>query len=75
MNPPARKDDLYAIDLSGATWRKSSYSNGGNHCVEITDLPGGGVAVRDSKHPERDALRYTADEWTAFRQGVLDGLL
>lgn len=74
MNP-IHKDGLYAIDLSGAEWRKSPYSNGGEHCVEVTDLPGGGVAVRDSKHPERDALRYTAEEWSAFRQGVIEGAL
>jgi uncharacterized protein DUF397 len=71
----SRKDELYAIDLSGAAWRKSSYSNGGENCVEITDLPACGVAIRDSKHPEREALRYTAEEWHAFRSGVIDGAL
>lgn len=75
MNTPSRKDDLYALDLSGAAWRKSPFSNGGEQCVEITDLPGGGVAIRDSKHPEREALRYTDDEWTAFRKGVIEGAL
>lgn len=69
------KDDLYAVDLAGAAWRKSPASNTGEHCVEITDIPGGGVAVRDSKHPERPALRYTAEEWDAFRQGVIAGVL
>nr|WP_202487283.1 DUF397 domain-containing protein [Streptomyces sp. SID8354] len=66
---------MYAIDLSEASWRKSPSSNGGEHCVEITDLPGGGIAVRDSKTPEKEALRYTAEEWNAFRQGLIDGLL
>ena len=75
MNIPSRKDDLYAIDLSDAVWRKSSYSNGGEQCVEIADLPGGGVAVRDSKNPSFPALRYTADEWAAFRQGVINNLM
>ncbi|MEU5900319.1 DUF397 domain-containing protein [Streptomyces venezuelae] len=70
-----RKDDLYALDLSGATWRKSSYSNGGEHCIEVTGLPGGGIALRDSKNPERTPLRYTAEEWAAFRKGVIDGAL
>ena len=41
------------VDPNGATWRKSSYSNGtGGNCVEVADLPSG-RAVRDSKHPER----------------------
>ncbi|MCC3768174.1 DUF397 domain-containing protein [Streptomyces sp. UNOC14_S4] len=69
------KEDLYALDLSGAAWRKSPASNGGEHCVEITDLPGGGMAIRDSKNPDRPDLRYTAAEWTAFRSGVLSGAL
>ncbi|WP_052852396.1 DUF397 domain-containing protein [Streptomyces avicenniae] len=72
---PVVKEELYAVDLSGATWRKSSRSSGAEHCVEITDLPGGGIAVRDSKNPERDDLRYTAEEWQAFRLGVIEGSL
>ncbi|GGS45157.1 DUF397 domain-containing protein [Streptomyces griseoviridis] len=75
MSANDRKDDLYALDLSGATWRKSPASNGGEQCVEITDLPEGGVAIRDSKNPGREPLRYTADEWDAFRQGVITGAL
>ncbi|MDT0445288.1 DUF397 domain-containing protein [Streptomyces johnsoniae] len=70
-----RKDDLYAVDLTDAVWRKSPRSNGGEDCVEITDLPGGAVAIRDSKNPHRAPLRYTAEEWQAFRQGILDGTL
>jgi hypothetical protein len=46
----SRKDGLYGIDLSGAAWRKSSYSNGGEGCVEITEIPGGGAAWRKSSH-------------------------
>ncbi|KAK1180482.1 DUF397 domain-containing protein [Streptomyces sp. NBS 14/10] len=75
MSTPGRKDDLYAIDLSAAKWRKSRYSNAGNQCVEITDLPGGGIAIRDSKNPAFPALRYTAEEWDAFRKGVRSGEL
>lgn len=74
MNPH-HKNDLYAIDLSSAAWRKSPYSNGGEHCIEITDLPTGGIALRDSKHPEREPLRYTAEEWVAFRQAIINGAL
>jgi hypothetical protein len=43
--------------------------------VEIADLPGGGIAVRDSHNPHFTALRYPAEEWHAFRQGMLDGAL
>lgn len=69
------KADLYAQDLSHAQWRKSPYSVGEGQCVEIADLPGGGVALRDSKNTHLPALRYTAEEWQAFRRGVIDGAL
>ncbi|QMU68737.1 DUF397 domain-containing protein [Streptacidiphilus sp. P02-A3a] len=69
------KAELYSYDLSAATWRKSSASGAENNCVEITDLPGGGVAVRDSKNPAHHPLRFDAAEWAAFRQGVLTGEL
>ena len=73
MNDP--KAELYAHDLSSAAWRKSSASGPENNCVEVADLPGGGKAVRDSKRPEAEALRYTASEWAAFREGVISGEL
>ena len=70
---PKRKEDLYAVDLSTAEWRKSQFSNGGEQCVEVANLPGGGIALRDSKNPSFPALRYTAEEWDAFRKGVIAG--
>jgi hypothetical protein len=33
------------------------------------------VAVRDSKNRDREALRFTADEWSAFRRGIEAGEL
>ena len=65
------------MDLTGATWRKSTYSGG--TCVEVAVLPGSKegsdyvIALRDSKNPEGPALIFTPDEWTAFTAGVLDG--
>jgi hypothetical protein len=62
-------------DLSpGITWRKSPYS-ADNHCVQIGELPGGGVAVRDSKDPHGPVLRFTAEEWAAFRLGITTGAI
>ncbi len=72
MNETTAKADLYAHDLSGADWRKSSHSAGEGQCVEITDLPGG-IAVRDSKNPSLTALRFTAEEWSALRKAMIDG--
>lgn len=40
------------MDLTTATWRKSSHSSGtGGECVELASAPGV-VAVRDSKDPD-----------------------
>jgi len=36
-------------------------------------MPGGGVAVRDSKDPDGPILRFTAAEWAAFVEGVAAG--
>ena len=48
-------------------------NNGGNGCVEFAELPDGGVAIRDTKDRSQPALRYTAQEWTAFLAGVRAG--
>lgn len=59
------------MDLSGATWRKSTRSNGsGGNCVEVADLDGGYHAVRDSKNPNGPTLIVTRIEWAAFTTGV-----
>jgi hypothetical protein len=40
------------MDLSTATWHKSSHSSGsGSNCVEVAVFPGS-VAIRDSKNPD-----------------------
>lgn len=61
-------------ELAGATWRKSSYSNGdGGQCVEVAPLVNGGMAVRDSKNPDGGVLMFTAGEWSAFVKGTKAG--
>ena len=63
------------VDPEGATWRKSTYSNGsGGNCVEVADLPNG-RAVRDSKHPEGPILVFARERWQAFVQGIQAGEL
>jgi Domain of unknown function (DUF397) len=60
-------------NLTGAQWRKSSYSNGnGGDCVEVGHLAAH-RAVRDSKDPTGTALTFTATEWDAFTAGVRAG--
>ncbi|MGV9350362.1 DUF397 domain-containing protein [Streptomyces spiralis] len=69
----ARKAELYALDLTEARWVKSSKSLDKPYCVEVADLGGGAVAVRDSNNRDLPPLRFTAEEWAAFREGVREG--
>jgi len=54
------------MDMSSATWRKSSYSgaNGGN-CIEIA-AAARMVAVRDSKDPDGPVLTFAPNDWKRF---------
>lgn len=62
-----------ADSISGVEWIKSARSNQSGNCVEVAQLPGGGVAVRNSRHPEGPALVYTREEMAAFVEGAKDG--
>jgi Domain of unknown function (DUF397) len=69
------KTALYARDLSGVQWSKSSHSTviEESECVEVAVLDDGAVALRDSTDHNREPLRFTAREWAAFTAGVCDG--
>jgi hypothetical protein len=54
-------------------WRKSSLSYSNSNCVEAAALPGGGVALRNSRHPGGPVLEYTRAEWAAFVHGAKAG--
>ena len=60
--------------LSDLVWVKSRRSGptGGN-CVEVAFMPGGQVAMRNSRHPDGPALVFTRAEWDAFLGGAQDG--
>jgi uncharacterized protein DUF397 len=61
-------------DLSGARWRKSSFSGAGNDCVELA-VARTGAAVRDSKSPEAGHISFVTTSWAAFLGAVKeDGL-
>jgi predicted secreted Zn-dependent protease len=61
------------LDLSKATWHKSSRSGANNNCVEVAGNLPRVVAVRDSKHPDGPVLVVTREEWRAFTAGVKAG--
>ena len=64
---------LAGTPMTGSTWVKSSLSYANGNCVEVSDLPGGTVGVRNSREREGPVLRFTPDEWHAFLAGVHKG--
>jgi hypothetical protein len=56
-------------------WFKSSYSNNGGDCVEVSASIPGVVPVRDSKDPAGPALTFPAEGFASFVQAVKSGAL
>ncbi|MFF5305191.1 DUF397 domain-containing protein [Streptomyces sp. NPDC013161] len=55
------------LDLSAATWYKSSYSGGsGDDCLEVADGHPALVPVRDSKNPLGPKLVFQTAAWSTF---------
>lgn len=63
----------HASELTGADWRKSTYSGSQGNCVEFAALPDGSVAMRNSRDPQGPAIVYTRAEIGAMLAGAKDG--
>ncbi|MQA09320.1 MAG: DUF397 domain-containing protein [Pseudonocardiaceae bacterium] len=62
-----------AVDtLATATWHKSSFSGGGNNCVDVA-VEQTIVGVRDSKNYGAGHLTVNRSEWAGFLAAVKDG--
>jgi hypothetical protein len=65
-----------AGDLTTARWYKSPASSPQGNCVELASLPGGQIAMRNSRHPDGPALIFTKDEMKdlidTLKSGTLD---
>ncbi|MFJ6385052.1 DUF397 domain-containing protein [Kitasatospora sp. NPDC092039] len=62
------------VDLTKASWRKSSYSGpNGGACIEVADGFAGVMPVRDSKDPSGPALLFPSSAWQAFVTAVRTG--
>ncbi|AXI76704.1 DUF397 domain-containing protein [Peterkaempfera bronchialis] len=64
---------MAAAEIRGVVWQKSRHSNSQGNCVELAKLPGGDVAMRNSRFPEGPALIYTRAEIEALLLGAKDG--
>jgi Domain of unknown function (DUF397) len=61
-----------AYDISRAAWLTSRACNA-SACVQVAHLPGGLVAIRDSKDTAKPAHVFDSEEWAAFVSGVKAG--
>ncbi|MGW3231997.1 DUF397 domain-containing protein [Kitasatospora sp. NPDC001095] len=62
------------VDLTEASWRKSSYSGGtGGACIEVAEGFADVTPVRDSKDPSGPALLFPTAAWQAFVTAVRTG--
>ncbi|MFE4977987.1 DUF397 domain-containing protein [Kitasatospora sp. NPDC056651] len=61
------------VDLTGASWSKSSYSGNGGQCVEVASGFPGLMPVRDSKDPDGPALIFRGEAWASFVAAVRGG--
>jgi Domain of unknown function (DUF397) len=59
-------------DMSDVDWITSRECNN-SACVQVAHLPGGMVALRDSKDISKPAHVFDGDEWAAFLAGVRNG--
>jgi Domain of unknown function (DUF397) len=61
------------MDMTTASWRKSSYSgDNGGACVEV-GTTGPDVAVRDSNHPDGPVLTFPPATWQSFTHHLKQG--
>jgi hypothetical protein len=58
---------------SGSEWFKSSLSYANGNCVEVKQLAGGRVGLRNSRSPGGGVLFFTPDEWHSFIAGAKNG--
>jgi Domain of unknown function (DUF397) len=56
-----------------SAWRKSSFCGSAANCVEISALPDGIIAMRDSKNPGGPSLVLDSEQWTGFLRSVRAG--
>ncbi len=70
----SRERGVTPAQVRGAFWRKSSFSNYDDICVEIARLLSDRIGARDTKdNGGGPVLIFTSCEWSAFISGAKDG--
>jgi hypothetical protein len=69
---PRSTAGMAASSLGVAAWRKSTHSNPHGDCVELAELEGGKIAVRNSRNPGGPALIFARTEIAAFIQAAAE---
>lgn len=59
-------------DIARVSWLTSRACSN-SACVQVAHLPGGLVAIRDSKDTAKPAHVFDSEEWAAFVSGVKAG--
>ncbi|MEU5587874.1 DUF397 domain-containing protein [Streptomyces chrestomyceticus] len=59
--------------MATQAFRKSSYSNAHEECVEVAVSSPDAVAIRGSKHPTGPILHLSPAAWASFRTSVRSG--
>jgi hypothetical protein len=52
------------MEVRDLNWRKATYSNGGENCVEVANVDG--VTVRDTVDRQGPMLTFSAEAWRTF---------
>ena len=68
--PRTRETTRTAAD---SAWTKSSLSHANGNCLQIADIDGNQVGMRDSKNVTGPVLAIPPEEWRAFLGGVRNG--
>jgi Domain of unknown function (DUF397) len=56
-----------------SAWTKSSLSHANGNCVQVANIEGGRIGMRDSKNTTGPVLGISPEEWRAFLVGVRNG--
>jgi Domain of unknown function (DUF397) len=57
---------MRSLNPSDILWKKSSYSAANGECVEVAQLAGDRIGVRDSKGTAEDGFSVTLAGWRTF---------